>query len=66
MLCGVVPMELNVTAVDDDYIHCGDWKFDKKTGVEIDEDLGWGPDASGSHLVPKSISRPEAGKKSDA
>jgi hypothetical protein len=43
MLAGTVPMELLVTAVTDDTIVCGAWTFDRVTGVEIDEELGWGP-----------------------
>ena len=42
-LAGTIPMELRVSAVTDDRIICGGWEFDKKTGAEIDEDLGWGP-----------------------
>jgi hypothetical protein len=49
MLAGSLPMDLKVTAVDDDFIHCGPWKFDRTTGAEVDEDLGWGlPDKDGA------------------
>lgn len=59
MLAGTVPMELTVTAVDDELIHCGvpggpdGWTFDRATGVEVDDDLGWGPTHgyTGSFLV---------------
>ena len=44
-------MELKVTKVDDKLIHCGDWTFDRVTGAEVDEDLGWGPTATGSVLL---------------
>jgi hypothetical protein len=47
MLAGELPIELNVTEVTDDTIYCGErgvgWKFDRKTGAEVDEDLNWGP-----------------------
>ena len=49
MLAGSVPMELEVTAVDD-FIHCGPWKFSKKNGAEIDDDLGWDESTTGSFL----------------
>jgi hypothetical protein len=42
-LAGTIPMELRVSEVTDDRIICGGWEFDKTTGAEIDEDLGWGP-----------------------
>lgn len=45
-----IPMRLKVTAVDDKFIHCGPWKFDKVTGAEVDEELGWGPKGTGSYL----------------
>lgn len=35
-------MELKVSKVTDDLIFCGPWKFDRMTGAEIDEELGWG------------------------
>lgn len=51
MICGTMPMKLKVTKVDDKLIHCGDWTFDRVTGAEVDEDLGWGPTATGSVLL---------------
>jgi hypothetical protein len=50
-------MELPVTEVTDDLIVCGGpngWRFDRLTGIEVDEDLGWGPQfgVSGSFLQP--------------
>jgi hypothetical protein len=49
-LAGTIPMELRVTEVTDTEILCGErgvgWMFDKKTGAEIDEELGWGPPPS--------------------
>ena len=52
MLGGVLPMNLTVTAVDDKFVHCGDYKFDQLTGAEIDEDLGWTAEETGSYIVP--------------
>ena len=43
LLGGSVPMELRITAITEDRIICGSWEFDKATGAEIDEDMGWGP-----------------------
>ena len=43
MLAGTIPMELAITKITEDRIICGAWEFDKKTGAEIDEELGWGP-----------------------
>lgn len=40
-LGGTVKMPLKVTAVTEDRIICGPWEFDKTTGAEIDEELGW-------------------------
>jgi hypothetical protein len=51
MLAGTIPMELVVTAVTEERIICGAWEFDRTTGAEIDEDLGWGPQGTGSYLV---------------
>jgi hypothetical protein len=58
MLAGVIPCELNVTDVDDKLIHCGPWTFDRVTGAEVDEDLGWGPGPgqhTGSFLTWKPV-----------
>lgn len=51
-LAGVI-MKLLVTAVDDDRIWCRDWSFDRVTGIEIDDDLHWGPSwgITGSYLI---------------
>jgi hypothetical protein len=43
-------MILVVTGVDD-FIHCGPWTFSKKNGAEIDEDLGWNEEKSGSYII---------------
>ncbi len=54
MLGGTVPMKLTVSAITDRVITCADWQFDKATGAEIDEYLGWGPPPlmTGSYLDP--------------
>jgi hypothetical protein len=51
-----VPMELKVSAVDEDFIHCGPWKFDRETGAEVDEELEWGPQfgVTGSYLEARN------------
>jgi hypothetical protein len=55
MLAGTVPMQLEVTEVDEKLIHCGEWMFDRLSGVEHDPELGWGVEfgVSGSYLVPE-------------
>ena len=52
MLAGTLPMKLHVSRVTDQIITCGDWEFDRETGAEIDELLGWGPPPlmTGSYL----------------
>jgi hypothetical protein len=42
-LGGEIEMQLRVSAITEDRILCGGWEFDKATGAEIDDDLGWGP-----------------------
>jgi hypothetical protein len=37
MLAASIPMELTVTHVDYDLIHCGDWTFHRKSGTEYDD-----------------------------
>lgn len=63
MLSGVVPMKMEVVDVSDDLITCAvqgqewsyqpgqGWTFDRATGAEIDEELGWGINGTGSYLV---------------
>lgn len=57
-LAGIL-MHLKVSEVTDDLIICGAWTFDRKTGAEVDEDLGWGPppQATGSYLVMRKGER---------
>jgi hypothetical protein len=40
------PMRLKVTQLTAARILCGAWEFDRRTGAEIDEYLGWGPGRS--------------------
>lgn len=60
MLAGVVPMQLVVSHVTDTLVGCVSedpravgaiWTFSRRTGAEIDDDLGWGDDETGSYLV---------------
>jgi predicted nucleotidyltransferase len=50
MLAGAIPMQLTVTNISEDFIYCGEWKFDRETGAEIDEVLGWTKTNSGSYI----------------
>lgn len=53
MLAGEIPHELTITDIKDGLIHTGGgWTFDLETGIEVDEELGWGPKygKSGSFL----------------
>lgn len=50
ILAGGVPMQIKVSAIDDTLIHCGPWKFSRKNGAEIDEELGWSEKQTGSYL----------------
>lgn len=54
---GTVSMELRVTAVDDDYITCGPWVFERVTGAEYDPDLRWGSQwgTTGSCIEPVNV-----------
>jgi hypothetical protein len=60
-IIGGVPMDLRVTSVDEHFIYCGPpgmgWKFDRVSGIEVDEEIGWGvPPAGvvGSYLAKAS------------
>jgi hypothetical protein len=45
------PMPLVVKSITENRIICvGGWEFDRTTGMEVDEDLGWGPAVSGSWI----------------
>jgi hypothetical protein len=57
LLGGMIPMDLLASEVTDTEILCGErnvgWMFCRKTGAEIDPELGWGapPLHTGSFLV---------------
>ena len=43
MLAGTIPVECTIEKVEDGIIYMhGGWTFDQATGIEEDEDLGWG------------------------
>jgi hypothetical protein len=61
------PMRFKVTQLTADRIICGGWEFDRRTGAEIDEYLGWGPGGvTGSFLEPESGTDPEEDFRSGA
>lgn len=43
-------MKLKVTEIIGNYIYCGWWKFSATNGAEIDEDLDWTEERSGSFI----------------
>ncbi len=51
LIAGVIPMPLKVTAVSETIIECSDWTFDRATGAEVDDFLGWGPPAENDRLL---------------
>ena len=50
MLAGKIPMDLIISDITDNKIICGAYEFDIRTGAEIDDELGWGNDITGSYL----------------
>lgn len=48
-MCGV-KMPLKISEITDELIICGPWSFSKKTGAEIDEELGWNETRSGGSI----------------
>ena len=52
MLGGVVPMPMVVTEVTDTTVVCGAWTFSRRNGAELDPDLGWDDEQTGSYIVP--------------
>lgn len=48
-MCGV-KMSLKISNIDNKFIYCGPRKFDKFTGAEVDEELGWDNFLTGSFL----------------
>lgn len=53
-ILGSAPMLLKVTSLTSDRVICGLWVFDRQTGAEIDDELGWGPMGTGSWIRPIS------------
>ncbi len=49
------PMKLIVSEVNEKEIVCGDWKFSKITGGEIDEYLGWDGYSTGSVIRVENV-----------
>ena len=47
---GSIVMALKVTEVTEKRIVCGPWEFSRENGMEIDEDLGWDENGSGSWI----------------
>lgn len=52
-LAGTIPMNLVVASLTEDVVDCG-WTFCRRTGCEVDDDLGWGPPPkmTGSYILP--------------
>ena len=48
---GMIMMHLKVSEVTEKRIVCGPWEFSRENGMEIDEDLGWDENESGSWLL---------------
>jgi hypothetical protein len=61
-----LPATLTVSEVTPREIICGDWLFDRDTGLEIDSLLEWGPQygKSGSRLTGLFIEKAETPKES--
>jgi len=63
MLAGTIPMVLEVNGIDDNLIYCGEhgWTFDRDTGQEIDEELGWTKESgmTGSYLLDPATQKPD-------
>jgi hypothetical protein len=68
-LAWTIPMSVRVTKITDNFIICGGdetdhtgYWFDRKHGLEIDEEIGWGSKFrfSGSYIDLKKPSTPEA------
>ena len=62
MLAGTLPMKLRVSKVTAEVITCAAWDFDRTTGAEIDDLLGWGPPPlmTGSFLDPSQTEQSKA------
>ena len=67
MLAGTLPMELVIIKVKGNLLYCDSepsiitdghyWTFDRESGAEVDDDLGWGPKygITGSYLRADTI-----------
>ena len=68
MLAGTLPMKLQVSDITDQLITCSAWQFDKATGAEIDEELGWGPPPlmTGSYLDPSQSEHGAQNRQTDS
>ena len=51
IMAGQLMMYLKVSEVTEKRIICGPWEFSRENGMEIDEDLGWDENGSGSWLL---------------
>jgi hypothetical protein len=66
-MLGGAHMQLEVTAVDERFIHCGHpelgGKFDRDNGIEVDEEIGFGPQFGliASYLLPSESAEPAEG-----
>lgn len=56
-----VMMDLAVTEITDTLIVCGAWTFDRNNGAEIDEELGWDANGTGSFIEKKFIEKKQGG-----
>lgn len=50
MIAGTIAMPLIITRITPEYIFCGPYMFDRNTGMEIDEELGYSSYKSGSYI----------------
>lgn len=51
-LAATIPIDMTVTAIHDGLIWCGPWSFDPRNRAEVDPELGFGPNCSGSYIRP--------------
>lgn len=41
-IANIIRVDVKVTGVTDQHVICGEWIFDKETGMEEDPEIGWG------------------------
>lgn len=60
LMGGSVEMPLVVSKVDDQFVYCGDYTFEREHGCEYDPDLQWGSPwrATGS-IITKVVKKDE-------